>query len=217
VLLIVLLLSSTSFGQQNTIGISGGPSLCRLHGNSVFEQVDPIIGYQFGAGYSRWSKRGIGVQAQLTYARMGGALDYIGFNAIGEETNRDQVLYRFDHMGLSVGAGYRAPGRVHGQFYLGLMPTIVSAAEVSTPDTFLNPGTIVVTDLTRKVNSPVLFGYGAFGAGWHFKAPLTLGLLIRYDQGLTTLSDGDFFDAEGIIETSWSMSLSVSYRWPGVD
>ncbi len=54
----------------------------------------------------------------------------------------------------------------------------------------------MISDLTSKVNSPVVFGYGAFGVGWDLKAPLTFGLLVRYDQGFTTLSKEDYFQDE---------------------
>lgn len=203
-------------GQGNSLGIYGGPSLCRLQGNDVFKQVDPIVGYQFGGLYSRWFNKGFGAQAQLSLARMGGALDYIGFNANGDETTRDHIHYRFDHLGLSLGASYRTPGRVHGLLQLGIMPTLVAKAEVRSPDTFYHPGDVIVTDLTSEVNSPVLFLYGGFGGAVDLKAPLSLGLLVRYDHGLTTLSRTGFFENEHLIETSWTVSLSVAYRWSPV-
>lgn len=212
-LALTFVLCCTALGQQSSIGFSGGPSLCRLNGNNIFKQVDPVAGFQVGGQYTRWFKRGLGVQSQLTYARMGGALDYIGFNANGDETSRDHINYRFDHLGLSIGAAYRTPGRVHGLLALGLMPSLVVAAEVRSPDTFYHPGDIVVTDLTEKVNSPVLFAYGAFGGAVDLKAPITIGLLIRYDHGLTTLSRSDFFENENIIETSWCAMLTLAYRW----
>lgn len=200
-------------GQTNSVGLSGGPSQCRLKGNSIFEQVDPITGHQFGGFYTRWFTKGLGVQAQLSLARMGGALDYIGFNADGDETMRDHIRYRLDHLGLSVGAAYRTPGRVHGLLALGLMPSLVVAAEVRSPDTFHHPGAIVVTDLTDKVNSPVLFGYGAFGGAVDLNAPITIGFLVRYDHGLTTMSKADFFENEHLLETSWTASITFAYRW----
>lgn len=212
-----LLLGMVAHCQQNAVGFSGGPSLTRQRGNSIFKQMDPIAGFQFGGYYTRWFKQGLGVQAQATFARMGGALDFIGLDASGNETSRDQILYRFDHIGLSLGAAYRTPGRVHVQFQLGLMPSLVFAAEVRSPAGFNDQGDFVVTDLTNKVNSPILFGYGAFGGAVDLKAPIAIGLLVRYDHGLTTLSRSDFFETEDITETSWSLMLSLSYRWPQED
>lgn len=214
VLTLGIALVAVVHGQQNLIGLSGGPSLCRLHGNTVFKQVDPIAGYQFGAYYTHWSKRGIGVHAQVNYARMGGALDFIGLDGSGDETYRDQIRYRFDHIGLALGAAYRTRGRVYGQLQLGLMPSVVVAAEVRSPAGFNDPGNRVITDLSDKVNNLILFGYGAFGGAVDLKAPISVGLLVRYDQGLVTLSRSDFFAVENIVETSWTVSLSLAYRWP---
>lgn len=203
-------------GQGNTLGIFGGPSLCRLHGNDVFKQVDPIAGYQFGGFYMRWFNKGFGVHAQLSLARMGGALDYIGFNANGDETTRDHIHYRLDHLGLSLGGGFRTPGRIHGLLQFGIMPTLVAKAEVRSPDAIFHPVDVIVTDLTNKANSPIWFLYGGFGGAVDLKAPLSIGLLIRYDHGLTTLSRTDFFENEHLLETSWTVSLSVAYRWSSV-
>jgi len=205
-------LSLAAFGQQSSLGLSDGPSLCRLRGNSIFEQVDPIMGYQFGANYTSWFKSGFGVQGQLTYAGMGGALDFIGYNQIGEETFRDQTVYRFGHLCLSLGASYRTRGRVHCVLALGVRPATTVVAEVQQPDP-LRPNDRYVMDLTAKVKNPVVFGYGAFGGAVDLKAPITIGLLVRYHHGLTTLSRSDFFETEDIIETSWSLALSLSYRW----
>jgi len=206
-------LSLSCFAQQNAIGFSGGPSNTRLHGNNIFKQVIPIIGHQFGISYTRWFKNGLGIQVQPTYARMGTAVDLIFTDVNGNETYRDEIRYSFDHLGLGLGAAYKTPGRVYAMVSLGIMPSIVLSAQVRAPAPFNQPPGIVVTDLTTKVNNPVLFGYGSFGGAVDLKVPITIGLLFRYDHGLTTLSRSDFFETENIIETSWSLALSLSYRW----
>lgn len=208
-----LLLSLAGYGQQSAIGLTGGPSLCRLRGNNIFKQVDPVVGHQFGIHYSCWSKRGFGVDAQVNYLRMGGALDFIGLDQLGDEIYRDHIRYRIDHLGLALGASFRSQGRVHAQFQLGLMPSMVVAAEFRSPAGFNDPGDFVVTDLSAEVNDPVLFGYGAFGGSVDLKAPVAVGLMLHYTQGLTTLSRSNFFKDESILETSWTLALTLTYRW----
>jgi hypothetical protein len=201
--------------QQNEVGFFGGPSLTRLRSNTVFRNADPLTGYQFGTTCTHWFKNGFGLQGQLTYALLGCTLPYIATDQLGNELFRDEFVYRFGHLGLSLGATYRTPGRLHGVASIGLMPTTIVVGEFDAPDD-LRPGQRSVLDLTAKVNSPVLFGYGALGGAIDLKAPITIGLLVRYDHGLTTLSGPDFFENENIIETSWSVMLSISYRWPQI-
>lgn len=203
----------TLFAQQSEVGFYGGPSVSHLRRNEIFRKAAPFKGYQFGGTYSHWFKNGFGFQGQLCYTLMGGSLPYIARNQVGEELYRDAVVYRFGHLGLSLGATYRTAGQIHGIASIGLMPTTVAFAEFDAPDD-LRPGQRSVLDLTAKVNSPVLFGYGAFGGAVDLHAPFTIGLLARYDHGLTTLSQSDFFENENLIETSWSLSLSLAYRWP---
>lgn len=198
------------------LGLSAGPSLSRWHGNTVFKQTDPTTGYQFNGGYTHWFKKGLAIQGQLTYSRMGCELDFIGLDAQGLETIRDKIIYRFDHLGVSVGAAYRTPGLVYALVGIGIMPATIVVGEVDSPS-LLRPEGRSTFDLTAKARNPVIFGYGAFGGAVDLKAPITIGLLMRYDHGLTTLSRNDFFENENIIETSWSLSLTVAYRWPQAD
>ena len=211
-----LVLGMVAHCQQNEVGFSGGPSLSHLRGNTIFSNADPFTGYQFGTAYTYWFKSGFGFQGQLSYALMGCRLPYIATDQTGEELFRDEVIYRFGHLGLSLGANYRTPGRIHGVASIGLMPTAIIIGEFDAPDD-LRPGQRTVLDLTAKANSPVLFAYGAFGGAVDLKAPITIGLLVRYDHGLTTLSRSEFFETEDITETSWSLMLSLSYRWPQED
>lgn len=199
--------------QTNELGVTGGVSICRLQGNTIFEHPDPVMAFQTGIQYHHWTKKGFGIQAQLRFARMEASQAFYGFNEMGDRTSSGKIVYRFDHVGLALGGAYKTPGRVHGLLFLGVMPTLISAAQVRTPDSFLQPGNVVITDLTSKVNSPVVFAYGAFGVGWDLKAPLTLGLLVRYDQGLTTLSKDDFFENEFLLESAWTAAVTVCYRW----
>lgn len=214
-LLLVLCVGSSIMvsGQGSSLGFYGGPSLSRLRGNEIFRNADPFTGYQFGGSYSHWFKNGFGFQGQLSYTLMGGSLPYIATNQLGEELYRDESIYRFGHLGFSLGAAYRTPGKIHGIASIGLMPTTVVFAEFDAPDD-LRPGQRSVLDLSAKINSPVLFGYGAFGGAVDLKAPLTIGLLVRYDHGLTTVSRSDFFEKENLLETSWTLSIFVAYRWP---
>lgn len=211
-----LCLCLSTFGQQNVVGFTGGPSLSRWHGNDVFKQTDPKTGFQFSGGYTHWFKKGLGIQGQLNYSRMGCELDFIGFDAQGLETIRDKIVYRFEHLGVSLGAAYRTPGRVHALVGIGVMPATIVVGEVNAPS-LLRPEERTTLDLTAKAKNPVLFGYGAFGGGVDLTTPITIGLLMRYDHGLSTLSRNDFFENENIIETSWSLSLTVAYRWPKAD
>lgn len=211
--LISFALVGSCLAQEASIGISGGPSIGRLHGNNIFEQVNPITGHQFGASYTRWFKNGFGVQVQPIYARMGTAVDFIGTDVDGNETFRDEVRYLFDHLGFGIGAAYRTPGRVYALATLGLMPSIVFSSQARSPAFFNEQGDVVVTYLTSKVNNPVLLGYGSIGGAVDLKAPITIGLLVRYDHGLTTLSRADFFENEDMFTTSWTAVLTVAYRW----
>ena len=170
-------------------------------------------GHQFFASYAHYGARGLGYHAQVVHARMGAAMGIIYSDELGNETGRDHIRYRFDHLGLAIGPCYRSPGRAHVVLQAGVMPTTLVKAQVRQPDPLWS-NDVVVTDLTAKAKNPVIFGYGAFGGAVDLNAPFTVGLLVRYDHGLTTLSRSDFFDTESIIETSWTVSLSLTYRWP---
>lgn len=212
ILSLLLCLSLVTLGQQNNIGFFGGPGFSRLHSSGLFRPIDAIMNFQAGAHYTHWFKNGFGLQGQFAYTTTGGASDVIWTDDFGEEIGRDQALYRFSHIGVALGATYRTPGRLHALASLGVMPATIVRGEFYAP---FDRGTMdrVVTNFTAKAGNPILFGYGSFGGAWDLTAPITIGLLFRYDHGLTTLSRPDFFENENLYGTSWTAQLTVAYRW----
>lgn len=196
------------------VGISGGIGASRLHGNTIMHpSSDPVAGLQCNQSYTRWLKGGIGIQSQLTMSTMGGALNENGPKSHGFFSG-PAYQYNFTHLGLSVGAAYRTLKRLHGVVSLGIMPSYILLASSLSRSYYPEPGRTISSGISTSVNRAIIFGYGAIGAGFHFKGPLTLGILARYDRGLNSLSKPFFFVSENLTESCWTIAVTVACRWP---
>lgn len=205
-LAIGLLLSLASFGQQNAHGLSAGPSLCRLRSSKTFDRPRSIVGLQLSGRYDHWFVGGFGLQGQLTFARMGGG---------DGDPWPIASSYHFSHMGLSMGAAYRTPGRAYLYIATGIMETILIDGQYQLPAFRVREDLAI--GLVGQGIQRVTFAYGTLGGAIDTRAPLTLGLSLRFDQGLSTLSGEGFFERENLVESGWTMSVSVLYRWPSKD
>ena len=208
----LFLLSALAFGQQHMVGISGGFGASRLHGNTVMHPSQPITSLQCNQSYTRWYKSGFGIQAQITATTMGGKrIEYMP-NTVAYIHNTYQ--YSFSHLGISVGAAYRTPHRLHGVVALGFTPSFIVFGTKYSGSTIPHSRDARTSGIATSVNRVIIFGYGALGAGFHFKGPVTLGLLARYDHGLNSISKPFFFKDENLTESCWTVAATLAFRWP---
>lgn len=214
-LLVALAVPQFVAAQSNAITMLGGPSRCTLVSDGpLLRDVKPTLGHLFGVGYEHQGKGLLGISCALLNERRGAALDFVLRDENGNELGLEEVRYLFNHVALSLGVGFRTPGRLHAVASLAAVPAWLRRATIISPQLPGNLGDLVLTDVTDNV---VRWGFSAAasaGFGWQFHPVFSASLQLRYAHSFIPLDNDDFFASERLLETSTSALLSIGYSWP---
>ncbi|NJO90180.1 MAG: PorT family protein [Chloroflexia bacterium] len=208
---VLILLSTTSaFGQNHLIGIKSGISLTNVSADDFFDGDDYRAGFTGGLTYEYEFSKKFHFGVDLLYAQKGFKSDVTFTDAIGSVVkDKESIKFNYNYLSLPVKGGFSMGNRLAAFLNLGLVPSLLADAKTITPTI----GT--VEEETYNISDRVTrFDFGGLveiGGNYQLNDKLAMLASFAYQQSFTTITNKDYFNNSKARHFGMTLSIGLKY------
>ena len=219
-LMILTGISMNVFGQVQLIGIQGGVNMTNQSSPNIFKDSKFRTGIIGGLNYEFIFKSKYSLGADLLYSQKGFNDKMIFVDDNGNPTGiTSDLKYYYDYLSLPLKIGYSSGDKLKGFVKIGICPSVLLKAEMTTPKVNNNGNYIgnETTDATNNASKLDLGGLIELGAGYGLNNTLDLFSSITYNHSLTTFSNSknDYFSDAKMRHYGFSLAMGIKYKLEG--
>lgn len=217
--LTAVVLSHFSFGQTQSLGLTGGANVSDVFHSDFLESTDYRFAYNGGISYRYSFENLIGfgkinLGADLLYFQQ-------GFNSNVSYLREDEfqlvvkdTQFNFEYLMLPIKGGLQVGNNIYGFVNIGVAPAFLIKTEYELPEeiSYSEDGPVVVDD-TENANRYDLAAIGELGGGCRLFTNWDVYITAKYQRGLLNVATSDYFPHSSINHHSISLNLGIAYTF----
>ena len=215
-LLLILLIgiSISAFGQIQSIGIQSGISLTNLTGD-IFKDSKYRTGIIGGFNYELLFKSNYTIGTDILYSQQGFADEITFTDESGNVlATKPSSKYDYDYLSIPIKFGYTEGVKLKSFIKLGICPSFLLSAESTVPkyDSSGNVTGYEKVDVKNKVSKFDFGGLVELGVGYSLKNGIELFSSLTGRKSLTTFSNSNYFQDSKVRHFGFSLMVGLKYR-----
>ncbi len=213
ILIILMVLSVSIFGQNHLIGVKGGGNRTNVKGSDPFSlEIEARTGLNVGLVYENQIKRNLSLGLELLYTQKGYKSDILFTNAAGKLTDEKGIIsFNYDYLVLPIKCGSRIEkGKFSGFVDVGIVPGTLISAKVLIPKSSNSDETIEVSLIDQSTKF-YLGGLFAAGVGYRLANKYLIFSSFSYHFGLNSASLKKNLWGTDLKHIGCSFSVGIKY------
>lgn len=211
IIVIALLLSYPIFSQDHFLGLKGGVNWTDIQMTNLPKNNDFRQGIHSGITYQYSLNKNYNIGVDFLYYQKGFSNKVIFTDELGNSTGEESILrFNYDYLSFPIKWGYEIGKKFSGFANLGIVPSYLISSNVITPEIneFLKEETHYTTD---KVNRFDLGAMIEMGAKYRILPHLLFTASFRYQHGITSITNEDYYKNSEIRHKGMRFSIGVMY------